>query len=189
MGARRRSPETGSLTVPEALGSEECMKKTNKNFKVLSEAMFSAVLSAVQAANVGVPADRKVEMRVEVRCDNAWMGVSLAMLGDEGEMLDHMERFFEAGVGSQEVFGRKVESLVLSRRTVRLLLNEAHDVYISGTPYPIVATVGELARMTPSDLIKRRGFGRTTLAEVEREMARLGLRLGMRNAGRAAGGS
>lgn len=42
-----------------------------------------------------------------------------------------------------------------------------------------VATVGELVRMTESDLLKVRSFGRTSLREVKRKLADLGLSLGM----------
>ena len=42
-----------------------------------------------------------------------------------------------------------------------------------------VTTVGELARMTESDLLKVRSFGRTSLREVKRKLADLGLSLGM----------
>jgi DNA-directed RNA polymerase subunit alpha len=46
-----------------------------------------------------------------------------------------------------------------------------------------VQTVGELARMTESDLLKVRSFGRTSLREVKRKLADLGLSLGMTFAG------
>jgi DNA-directed RNA polymerase subunit alpha len=42
-----------------------------------------------------------------------------------------------------------------------------------------VNTVGELARMTEGDLLKVRSFGRTSLREVKRKLADLGLSLGM----------
>ncbi len=42
-----------------------------------------------------------------------------------------------------------------------------------------VNTVGELARMTEADLLKVRSFGRTSLREVKRKLADLGLSLGM----------
>ncbi|UCD28041.1 MAG: DNA-directed RNA polymerase subunit alpha [Planctomycetota bacterium] len=42
-----------------------------------------------------------------------------------------------------------------------------------------VATVGDLARMTETDLLKVRSFGRTSLREVKRKLADLGLSLGM----------
>jgi len=42
-----------------------------------------------------------------------------------------------------------------------------------------VATVGELARMSETDLLKVRSFGRTSLREVKRKLADLGLSLGM----------
>ncbi|HSW46365.1 MAG TPA: DNA-directed RNA polymerase subunit alpha [Phycisphaerae bacterium] len=42
-----------------------------------------------------------------------------------------------------------------------------------------VVTVGELARMTEADLLKVRSFGRTSLREVKRKLADLGLSLGM----------
>ena len=42
-----------------------------------------------------------------------------------------------------------------------------------------VQTVGELARMTEADLLKVRSFGRTSLREVKRKLADLGLSLGM----------
>jgi DNA-directed RNA polymerase subunit alpha len=42
-----------------------------------------------------------------------------------------------------------------------------------------VNTVGELARMSETDLLKVRSFGRTSLREVKRKLADLGLSLGM----------
>ncbi len=42
-----------------------------------------------------------------------------------------------------------------------------------------VTTVGELARMSETDLLKVRSFGRTSLREVKRKLADLGLSLGM----------
>ncbi len=42
-----------------------------------------------------------------------------------------------------------------------------------------VTTVGELVRMTETDLLKVRSFGRTSLREVKRKLADLGLSLGM----------
>ena len=42
-----------------------------------------------------------------------------------------------------------------------------------------VVTVGELARMSETDLLKVRSFGRTSLREVKRKLADLGLSLGM----------
>jgi len=49
-----------------------------------------------------------------------------------------------------------------------------------------VTTVGELARMSEPDLLKVRSFGRTSLREVKRKLADLGLSLGM-NLGQEAG--
>jgi len=42
-----------------------------------------------------------------------------------------------------------------------------------------VSAVGDLARMTETDLLKVRSFGRTSLREVKRKLADLGLSLGM----------
>jgi DNA-directed RNA polymerase subunit alpha len=42
-----------------------------------------------------------------------------------------------------------------------------------------IETVGHLARMTESDLLKIRSFGKTSLREVKRKLADLGLSLGM----------
>ena len=42
-----------------------------------------------------------------------------------------------------------------------------------------VTMVGELARMSETDLLKVRSFGRTSLREVKRKLADLGLSLGM----------
>ncbi len=52
-----------------------------------------------------------------------------------------------------------------------------------------VTTVGELARMSETDLLKVRSFGRTSLREVKRKLADLGLSLGMASAGQMVGGS
>ena len=49
-----------------------------------------------------------------------------------------------------------------------------------------VTTVGELARMTEPDLLKVRSFGRTSLREVKRKLADLGLSLGMSVGGDAS---
>ncbi len=50
-----------------------------------------------------------------------------------------------------------------------------------------VNTVGDLARMSETDLLKVRSFGRTSLREVKRKLADLGLSLGM-NVGDTASG-
>ena len=42
-----------------------------------------------------------------------------------------------------------------------------------------MTTVGELARLSEPDLLKVRSFGRTSLREVKRKLADLGLSLGM----------
>ena len=47
----------------------------------------------------------------------------------------------------------------------------------------IIQTVGELARMTEGDLLKIRSFGKTSLREVRRKLADLGLSLGMTDIG------
>ena len=52
-----------------------------------------------------------------------------------------------------------------------------------------VTTVGELARMTEADLLKVRSFGRTSLREVKRKLADLGLSLGMGAGGQPDQGS
>ncbi len=49
-----------------------------------------------------------------------------------------------------------------------------------------VTTVGELARMSEADLLKVRSFGRTSLREVKRKLADLGLSLGMSVPGQGA---
>jgi len=41
-----------------------------------------------------------------------------------------------------------------------------------------IQTVGQLARMTEADLLKIRSFGKTSLREVRRKLADLGLSLG-----------
>ncbi len=47
----------------------------------------------------------------------------------------------------------------------------------------VIQTVGELARMTEADLLKIRSFGKTSLREVRRKLADLGLSLGMTDIG------
>jgi len=42
-----------------------------------------------------------------------------------------------------------------------------------------VATVGQLARMTEAELLKIRSFGKTSLVEIRRKLADIGLTLGM----------
>ena len=42
-----------------------------------------------------------------------------------------------------------------------------------------IETVGQLAKMTEADLLKIRSFGKTSLREVKRKLADLGLSLGM----------
>jgi len=51
-----------------------------------------------------------------------------------------------------------------------------------------VNTVGDLARMSETDLLKVRSFGRTSLREVKRKLADLGLSLGMAFPGSGNGG-
>jgi len=40
-------------------------------------------------------------------------------------------------------------------------------------------TVGQLAKMTEADLLKIRSFGKTSLREIKRKLADIGLSLGM----------
>lgn len=47
----------------------------------------------------------------------------------------------------------------------------------------VIQTVGELARMTEADLLKIRSFGKTSLREVRRKLADMGLSLGMTDIG------
>jgi DNA-directed RNA polymerase subunit alpha len=51
-----------------------------------------------------------------------------------------------------------------------------------------VNTVGDLARMSETDLLKVRSFGRTSLREVKRKLADLGLSLGMAFSSEGGGG-
>jgi DNA-directed RNA polymerase subunit alpha len=46
-----------------------------------------------------------------------------------------------------------------------------------------IETVGQLAKMTEADLLKIRSFGKTSLREVKRKLADLGLSLGMTDIG------
>jgi DNA-directed RNA polymerase subunit alpha len=46
-----------------------------------------------------------------------------------------------------------------------------------------IETVGQLAKMTEADLLKVRSFGKTSLREVQRKLADIGLSLGMTDAG------
>jgi DNA-directed RNA polymerase subunit alpha len=46
-----------------------------------------------------------------------------------------------------------------------------------------VETVGELVKMTDADLLKIRSFGKTSLREIKRKLADIGLSLGMTDAG------
>ena len=45
-----------------------------------------------------------------------------------------------------------------------------------------IETVGQLAKMTDADLLKIRSFGKTSLREVQRKLADIGLSLGMTDA-------
>jgi DNA-directed RNA polymerase subunit alpha len=42
-----------------------------------------------------------------------------------------------------------------------------------------IQTVGQLAKMTDADLLKIRSFGKTSLREIKRKLADIGLSLGM----------
>jgi DNA-directed RNA polymerase subunit alpha len=42
-----------------------------------------------------------------------------------------------------------------------------------------IETIGQLAKMTEADILKIRSFGKTSLREVKRKLADLGLSLGM----------
>jgi DNA-directed RNA polymerase subunit alpha len=46
-----------------------------------------------------------------------------------------------------------------------------------------IETVGQLAKMTDSDLLKIRSFGKTSLREIQRKLADMGLSLGLTDAG------
>ena len=51
-----------------------------------------------------------------------------------------------------------------------------------------IGTIGELVRLSETDLLELRSFGKTSLQEVKEKLARLGLALGVSPAA-AAGGS
>ncbi len=67
--------------------------------------------------------------------------------------------------------GMPIESLELTVRSGNCLESNS------------IQTVGELARMTEADLLKIRSFGKTSLREVRRKLADLGLSLGMTDIG------
>jgi len=74
------------------------------------------------------------------------------------------------GLGSelQSKLGMPIQDLELSVRASNCLESTR------------IKTVGELVRMTESDLLKVRSFGKTSLREVKRKLADLGLELGMK---------
>jgi DNA-directed RNA polymerase subunit alpha len=51
-----------------------------------------------------------------------------------------------------------------------------------------IDTVRQLVQMTDADLLKIRSFGKTSLREIKRKLADIGLSLGMKDMGRPAEG-
>lgn len=71
------------------------------------------------------------------------------------------------GSSIREVLNRPIGSLELSVRAANCMKDQEID------------TVGELASRTKDDLLKVKNFGRTSLNEIEKKLAELGLQLGM----------
>lgn len=100
--------------------------------------------------------------------------VQYAELGDETvEEEVQAEEGADEGVDEELAakLGMPIESLELTVRSGNCL--ESNNIQ----------TVGELARMTEADLLKIRSFGKTSLREVRRKLADLGLSLGMTDIG------
>jgi DNA-directed RNA polymerase alpha subunit len=147
-------------------------------FDELAEVAFCEVLSLMRKAP-GVPDNGKIMMHVEVRGEKLWFQMTFGELGDQGKVRVSREKFADVTVGSQEIFDRSVEDLGLSVRVLCSLANEG--CYFSPHNDPqVVRTVGDLARMSPSDILRRRNLGRKSLAEVEAVLSKLGIQLGMR---------
>ncbi len=49
-----------------------------------------------------------------------------------------------------------------------------------------VETVRQLVQMTDADLLKIRSFGKTSLREIKRKLADIGLSLGMKDVGKSS---
>lgn len=72
-----------------------------------------------------------------------------------------------AGSSIREVLGRSIESLELSVRAANCMKDQN------------IETIGDLAGRTKDDLLKVKNFGRTSLNEIDKKLAELGLQLGM----------
>ena len=85
---------------------------------------------------------------------------------------DESARQPDAGMDAESeammaVFGKPIDELDLSVRSRHCLDSEA------------IATVGDLVRRTEAELLKVRNFGATSLTEIKKKLAALGLSLGM----------
>lgn len=113
-------------------------------------------------------------------------------LVEAGKILrKHLNPFVEYAEPSEEPVAIEIEeeqpekpSAVIDEELKKKLQMNIHDLNLSVRALNClesanITTVADLVRMTESDLLKVRSFGKTSLREVKRKLADLGLSLGM----------
>ena len=89
----------------------------------------------------------------------------------------------EEAVGAEEYMSELERKLAMPTSALELSLRCANCLEAEN-----IVTVGQLVRLTEADMLHSRSFGRTSLREVKRKLADLGLSLGMDLEGVATGG-
>ena len=131
-----------------------------------------------------VPRGEKIVLRVEVRDALAYFEASLSEVGEQGKVHAHRAEPVQLAMdGENDLFTTKVGGLEgLPRRA----LESFRGSYRGFLEKPqLVETVGDLVRLTRSDLLRRRNLGKVTVYEIERALHARGLWLGMKITERA----
>jgi DNA-directed RNA polymerase subunit alpha len=96
-------------------------------------------------------------------------------------------QYFELGeetVAASQIVETKSEEPAVDEELAQKLLKSTQELELSVRANNCLEsakteTIGELVRMTEADLLKIRSFGKTSLREIRRKLADIGLSLGM----------
>lgn len=126
-----------------------------------------------------VPVGEKIVFRVEVRDALAYFEASLSEVGELGKVRSHRAEPVQLAMdGENDLFTMKVGGLEgLPQRALRSFGGLYEGSWDKSN---LVETVGDLVRLTRSDLLKRRNLGKVTVYAIERALHARSLWLGMR---------
>lgn len=79
-------------------------------------------------------------------------------------------------VVAPEILGKDLNEIDFSTRTASALQG-----WSASCSAPAIRTLGELSSLTARELLKRRGFGKKSLREVQETLGEFGLQLGMKH--------